>query len=149
MHVEGIHNQLLRPLVGKTEDDIPQDTRAAVEAYTVYVGMALIGNRCLIHDYRRIGRGLQRLNRPRMNEYGRFRRWLHSREIEGDIRMVIDLIRLDTEAHMVSSTTDMGRIVYSPVCFGIDRRNPAVGTRSAPTRRSDPTRGVAPKGRDL
>ena len=47
-----------------------------------------------------------------MNEYGRFRRWLHSQEIEGDIRMVIDLIRLDTEAHMVSFTRDVERIVY-------------------------------------
>ena len=41
MHIEGIHNQLLRPLVGKTEDDIPKDTRAAVEHYTEYVAMAL------------------------------------------------------------------------------------------------------------
>ena len=112
MHIEGLHNQLLRPLVGKTEDDIPKDTRAAVEDYTQYVAMASVRRKGLIDDYRRIGRGLQRLRRPRMNEYGRFRRWLHSREIEGDIRMVIDLIRLDTEAHMVSFTRDVERIVY-------------------------------------
>ena len=112
MHIEGIHNQLLRPLVGRTEDDIPEDTRAAIEDYIEYVAMVSFGSKCLIHDYRRIGRGLQRLRRPRMNEYGQFRRWFHSREIEGDIRMVIDLIRLDTEAHMVSSTRDVERIVY-------------------------------------
>ena len=74
--------------------------------------MVSVESRRLIDDYRRIQRGLQRLRRPRMNEYGRFRRWLHSREIEGDIRMVIDLIRLDTEAHMVSLTRDVERIVY-------------------------------------
>ena len=112
MHIEGIHNQLLQPLVGRTEDDIPKDTRAAVENYIEYVAMAPFGSGCLIHDHRRIGRGLQRLRRPRMNEYGKFRRWLHAREIEGDIRMVIDLIRLDTEAHMVSFTRDVKRIVY-------------------------------------
>ena len=111
VHIENLHNQLLRPLVGKSEDDIPKDTRAAVEDYTQYVATVSFGSRCLIHDYRRIGRGLQRLNRPRMKEYGRFRSWLHSREIEGDIRMVIDLIRLDTEAHMVSFTRDIERIV--------------------------------------
>ena len=107
MHIEGIHNQLLRPLIGKTEDDIPKDTRSAVENYIEYVAMGSFGSRCLIDDYRRIRRGLQRLRRPRMNEYGRFRRWFHSREIEADIRMVIDLIRLDTEAHMVSSRRDV------------------------------------------
>ena len=111
MHIEGIHSQLLRPLVGRTEDDIPKDTRAAVDNYLEYVAMVPFGSGCLIDDHRRIGRGLQRLRRPRINEYGRFRRWLHSREIEGDIRMVIDLIRLDTEAHMVSLTRDMERIV--------------------------------------
>ena len=115
MHIENLHNQLLQPLVEKREDDIPKDTRAAVEDYTQYVALVSFGSRCLIHNYRRIGRGLQRLNLPRMNEYGRFRRWLHSREIEGDIRMVIDLIRLDAEAHMVSITRDVERIVYSPV----------------------------------
>ena len=115
MHIEGIHNQLLRPLVGKKEGDIPQDTQTAVEDYTEYVGMVSFGSRCLIHNYRRIGRGLRRLRHPRMNEYGRFRRWLYSRHIEGDIRAVIDLIRLDTEAHMVSFTIDMERVVYSSV----------------------------------
>ena len=48
MHIEGIHNQLLRPLVGKTEDDIPKDTRVAVEDYTQYVAMVLFGCGCLI-----------------------------------------------------------------------------------------------------
>ena len=115
MHIEGIHNQLLLPLVGKTEDDIPKDTRAAVEDYTEYVPMVSCGSICLIQDYRRIGRGLRQLRHPRMSEYGRFRRWLYSREIEGDIRMVVDHIRLDTEAHMVSFSRDMERIMYSPL----------------------------------
>ena len=46
-----------------------------------------------------------------MDEYGGFRRWIHSKEMEGDIRMVMDLIRLDTEAHMVSLASSGERIV--------------------------------------
>ena len=42
VHIEGIHNQLLRPLVGRTEDDIPKDTRAAVEDYIEYVAMGFV-----------------------------------------------------------------------------------------------------------
>jgi hypothetical protein len=72
-----------------------------------------IGNRHLINDHRRIGRGLQQLIHLELNEYGRFRRWLHSKEIEGDIRMVMDLIRLDTEVHMVRFARDKEEIVYS------------------------------------
>ena len=56
----------------------------------------------LTNGHRRIRCGLQQLRRPDMDEYGRFRRWIHSKETEGDVRMVMDLIRLDTEAHMVS-----------------------------------------------
>ena len=112
VHIEGIHNQLLRPLVGKAEDDIPKDTRAAVEDYTEYVGMVSFGGGRLIHNYRRIRHGLQQLRHPRMKDYGRFLRWLYSRQIEGDIRMVIDHIRLDTEAHMVSFTREVERVVY-------------------------------------
>ena len=108
-HIEGLHDQLLQPLVGKTEDDIPKDTRAAVEDYTEYIGFVSFGNRCLTNDYRRIRCGLQQLRRPQLAEYGRFRRWIHSKEIEGDIRMVMDLIRLDTEAHMVSFARDRKR----------------------------------------
>jgi hypothetical protein len=33
-HIQGLHDQLIRPLVGKTEIDIPHDTRVAVENYT-------------------------------------------------------------------------------------------------------------------
>jgi len=50
----------------------------------------------LIDRHRRIGRGLQRLRHPRLSEYGRFRRCLHSKEIEGELRMVMDFIRLDS-----------------------------------------------------
>ena len=46
-----------------------------------------------------------------MDEYGGFRRWIHSKDMEGDIRMVMDLIRLDTEAHMVSLARVRERIV--------------------------------------
>ena len=42
VHIESIHNQLLRPLVGRTEDDIPKDTRAAVKDYTEYVAMGFV-----------------------------------------------------------------------------------------------------------
>ena len=67
----------------------------------------------LTDDHRRIRCGLQRLRRPEMDEYGRFRRWIHSKEMEGDIRMVMDLIRLDTEAHMVSLERAREKILCS------------------------------------
>ena len=63
-----------------------------------------------MNDHRRIGRGLQRLKHPKLDGYGQFRSWLHSREIEGDIRMIMDLIRLDTKAHMVS-LRGTGRVI--------------------------------------
>src|SRR5258708_31078984 len=43
-HIQGLHDQLLRPLVGKTEGDIPDDTRAALGDYTQYVGVVSFGN---------------------------------------------------------------------------------------------------------
>ena len=63
--------------------------------------MGSFENARLSNDDRRIRCGLQKLKRPEMDEYGRFRRWIHSKDMEGDIRIVMDLIRLDTEAHMV------------------------------------------------
>ena len=35
-HLLRLNDELLRPLVGMTEDDIPKGTRAAVEEYTKY-----------------------------------------------------------------------------------------------------------------
>ena len=70
--------------------------------------------RTLIDGHRRIGRGLQRLRHPRLSEYGRFRRYLLAKEIEGDLRMVMDLIRLDTESHLVRLAQGGGTIVCSP-----------------------------------
>ena len=64
--------------------------------------MGSFENARLTDDDRRIRCSLQKLKRPETDEYGRFRRWVHSKEMEGDIRMVMDVIRLDTEAHMVS-----------------------------------------------
>ena len=63
--------------------------------------MFSLGNGFLINGHRRIERGLQRLKHPRLSEYGRFRRFLLAKEIEDDLRMVMDLIRLDTESHLV------------------------------------------------
>ena len=62
-------------------------------------------------DRRRIRFGLQKLKRPEMDEFAGLQRWIHSKEMEGDIRMVMDLIRLDTEAHMVNLAKDRERIV--------------------------------------
>ena len=72
-------------------------------------------NERLNDDHRRIRCGLQKLKRPQMGEYGGFRRWIHSKEMEGDIRVVMDLIRLDTESHMVSLTRHLERILCSLV----------------------------------
>ena len=33
-HIEGLYEQLIRPLVGKNEDDIPHDMRLALEDFT-------------------------------------------------------------------------------------------------------------------
>ena len=38
-HILRLRDQLLQPLVGKTEDDIPEETRIAVEDYAQYVGV--------------------------------------------------------------------------------------------------------------
>ena len=73
--------------------------------------MGSFENARLMDDDRRIRCGLQKLKRPEMDEYGRFRRWIHSKDMEGDIQMVMDLIRLDTEAHMVSLARIGERIV--------------------------------------
>ena len=58
----------------------------------------------------------KRLRHPRLNKYWRFRRCPHSQEIEGDIRVVMDRIRLGTEAHMGRLARDGGtrRIAARP-----------------------------------
>ena len=38
-HILRLRDQLLQPLVGKTEDDIPKETRTAVNDYAQYVGV--------------------------------------------------------------------------------------------------------------
>ena len=40
-HIVGLHNQLIRPLVGKTEKDIPPDTLVALKDFTEYVVLLL------------------------------------------------------------------------------------------------------------
>src|SRR5258706_6476331 len=91
-------------------------------------------NGLLIDGHRRIGRGLQRLRHPRLSEYGRFRRYLFAKEIEGDLLMVMDLIRLDTESHLVWLARGGETIVYSPYLLVAGWRGPTPGTRS-PARR--------------
>ena len=72
--------------------------------------MGLFGSKCLIRDCRRIERGLQQLKHPEMHKYGRLRRWIHSKEMEGDIRKVMEIIQLNTDSFMVSLPRDEKRI---------------------------------------
>ena len=39
----GLHNQLIQPLVGKTEKDIPPDTLVALKDFTGYVVLFPLG----------------------------------------------------------------------------------------------------------
>ena len=91
-HILGLHKQLIQPLVGKTEDSIPPDMLVALEDFTEYVAFVSFGNGRLIESHRRIGRGLERLRHPKLSKYGRFHHFLLAKEIEGDLRMVMDLI---------------------------------------------------------
>ena len=109
-HLQSLNDELLQPLDGKPEDYIPTATRAAVEKYAKYVGVVSVGDSCLIHEYRRIEDGLQQLRRPEMDKYGRLRRWIHSKEMEGDIRKVMETIQLNTDSFIVSLPTDGRRI---------------------------------------
>ena len=115
VHIQRLYDELLWPLDGRPIEDIPEDTRAAVERYTEYVSIVSFGNRCLINDYRSIGLGLQQLSQPKADEYGRFRRWIHSKDLEVDIRKVLDLLQLSTRAYAVSFARDGERIVCSHV----------------------------------
>ena len=101
--------------------------------------MGSFRGKCLIHDYRQIGLGLQQLKHPEMRKYGGFLRWIHSKEIEGDIRMVMESIRLNTDSFMVS-LPDGKRIGRLLIQFGIGCIKPANRTRSAPARLSNPER---------
>src|SRR5258706_6708716 len=42
-HILGLHNQLIQPLVGKKEDDIPHGTLAALKDFTGYVALFHLG----------------------------------------------------------------------------------------------------------
>ena len=42
-HIEGLHKQLIRPLVGKKEDDIPHGMRLALEDFMGYVAPFPLG----------------------------------------------------------------------------------------------------------
>ena len=64
----------------------------------------------LTNEYRCIGLGLQQLSKPKKDKYGSLRRWIHSKEMEGDIRKVMELIQLNTRSHMVSFPKDGKRI---------------------------------------
>ena len=101
--------------------------------------------RALIDSHRRIGRGLQRLRHPRLSEYGRFRRCLIAKEIEGDLRTVMDLIRLDTESHLVRLARGEETIVYSSYLFVVGWRGPTPGTRSPPPGTRSPACREPPK----
>ena len=43
VHILKLNDELLRPLVGITADDIPKGTQAAVEKYIQYVGVVSFG----------------------------------------------------------------------------------------------------------
>ena len=137
-HLQSLNDELLQPLVGKSEDDIPKATRAAVEKYVEYLGVVSVGDRCLVDNYRCIIDGLKQLSQPKMDNDGICSRWIHSKDMEDEIRNLMKDIELSTRSYMVSFPKEGERLGYSPVRFGIDRSYTATGTRSAPTRRDDP-----------
>ena len=110
-HILTLHNQLIQPLVGKREEDIPHGTLTALIDFTGYVALIVsFGSGLLINGHRRIGRGLQH---PRLSKYRRVSRALLAKDIEGDLRMVMDLIRLDTESYLVRLARGGELTVYS------------------------------------
>ena len=86
------------------------------------------GNGLCTNGRRRIERGLQRLRHPRLSEYGRFRRFLLAKEIEGDLRMVMELIRLDTDSHLVRLARGEQTTVCSSYLFVAGWGGPTPGT---------------------
>ena len=60
----------------------------------------------MTNNCRCIGLGLQQLSKPKKDKYGLLRRWIHSKEMEDDIRKVMELIQLNTRSHMVGFPKD-------------------------------------------
>ena len=114
-HLQSLNDELLQPLVGKSEDDIPKATRAAVEKYVEYLGVVSLGDRCLIDDHRCIIDGLKQLSQPKMDNDGICSRWIHSKEMEDEIRNLMKDIELSTRSYMVSCPRQGERLGYSPV----------------------------------
>ena len=112
---------------------------SCVERLHGVCGIVPFRNGLLIDGHRHIGRGLERLRHPKLSQYGRFRRYVFAKEIEGDLRMVMDLIRLDTASHLVRLARGGETIVGSPYLFVAGWRGPTPGARS-PACKRPPTR---------
>ena len=108
-HLQSLNDELLQPLVGKTADDIPKATQAAVERCMEYVGVVSFGNRCLIDDYRCIIDALNQLSQPKE---GLLSRWINSKEIEDEMQNLMKHIELNTRSYMVSFARDRERLGY-------------------------------------
>ena len=67
-----------------------------------------VWNGRLINDYRCIGLGLQQLSQPKKYKYGLLRRWIRSKEMEGEVRKLMEHIELNTRSYMVSFKRDRG-----------------------------------------
>ena len=102
VHLLKLNDGLLRPLVGKTEDDVPKDALTAVEEYIQCVGFVSFGNRYLIDDYRCIGHGIEQLSQPKLDKDGVLSRWIHSKGMEDDIRNLMKNIEQNTRSYIVS-----------------------------------------------
>ena len=111
-HLLKLNDGLIRPLVGKTEDDVPKDTLAAVEEYIQCVGFVSFENRYLINDYRCIGYGIEQLSQPKMDKDGVFSRWIHSKGMEDDIRNLMKNIEQNTRSYIVSLPRNGERFGY-------------------------------------
>ena len=113
-HLQSLNDELLQPLVGKPEDDIPKATRAAVEKYVEYRGVVSVGDKCLNVEYRCIIDGLKQLSQPKMDNDGICSRWIHSKEMEDEIRNLMKDIQLSTWSYMVSFPREGDGPGYSP-----------------------------------
>ena len=86
-----------------------------MEKYVEYVRVVSFGNRCLIDDYRCIGHGLEQLSQPKMDKNGLLSRWIHSKEMEDEMRDLMKHIELNTRSYMVSLPREWERLEYLPV----------------------------------
>ena len=105
-------------------------------------GIVSFGNGLLIDGHRRIDDGLQELKQIKD---GRFLRGLRAQEIQDGLRIMMDLIRLDTQFYLVRLTRGGETIVYSPYLFVVGQSGPTPGTCGPPRGTRSPARRGRPK----